>query len=62
MKWLKGKKTYLLVGLGVATVLINALTGDISFMQAITSDSVIQLIELLGLGTIRAGVSKLNGN
>ena len=59
LEWLRGKKTYILVIIGVLTVLVNFLTGDLTFLQFITSDAVIQLIELLGLGALRAGVSRV---
>ena len=59
LEWLSGKKTYILVIIGVLTVLVNFLTGDLTFLQFITSDAVIQLIELLGLGALRAGVSRV---
>jgi len=60
MAWLQGKKTYILVVLGALTVLVNWLSGDIGFVQFVQSDAFIRLIELLGLGTLRAGVSKLS--
>lgn len=56
-EWLKGKKTYILVALGVLTLVVQFLSGDISFIEFVTSESVITLIELLGIGTLRAGVA-----
>ena len=56
LEWLKGKKTYFLVAFGVLALLVQFLTGDISFMQFLSSDSFVQLLELLGLGALRAGV------
>lgn len=61
LAWLKGKKTYILVVLGALTILVQFAAGDVSFMQFISSDAFLNLLELLGLGTIRAGVSKING-
>jgi len=60
MNWLSGKKTYILVILGVLTILIHYLTGDMTFMQFINSDEFIKLLELLGIGTVRLGISKIN--
>ena len=57
MNWLKGKKTYIIVILGVLHVLVNYLTGDATFAEFIGSESVVQLIELLGLGALRKGIS-----
>ena len=58
MQWLSGKKTYILVILGTVSVLIHWLSGDTTFLQFISSEEFTKLIELLGLGTIRLGVSK----
>jgi hypothetical protein len=60
MEWFKGKKTYILVILGVAGVLIQFLAGDLSLMEFFGSEYLVQLIELLGIGTLRAGVSKIS--
>ena len=60
MEWLKGKKTYILVALGLFTVLVNFLSGDITFMEFLASKSTLDVIELLGLGTLRAGVGKIS--
>ena len=54
--WLKGKKTYFLVAFGVAALIVQAITGDISLMEFVSSDAVLQLAGLLGIGTLRAGV------
>jgi len=57
--WFKGKKTYIIVGFGVATVLVHFITGDLTLMQFIASDEFVKLLELLGLGTVRAGAHKI---
>ena len=59
MNWLKGKKTYFLVAFGILMTLVEALTGDITFMEFLTSGYMTQLLELLGIGGLRAGVSKV---
>jgi len=57
-----GKKTYFIVAFGVATILVQFLSGDVTFMQFLASDALQQLLELLGIATVRAGVAKaLNG-
>lgn len=58
MEWLKGKKTYFVIGFGVAIILVQFLVGDVSFMQFISSEAFTNLLELIGVGTLRAGVSK----
>jgi hypothetical protein len=55
--WLQGKKTYILVALGVISLLVQFLAGDVSFMQFIASQQFIELLGLLGIGTLRAGVA-----
>lgn len=57
LAFLQGKKTYILVTLGVLALLINFLSGDITLMQFLSSEKLTELIGLLGLGTIRAGVA-----
>ena len=56
--WLQGKKTYILVALGVLTVLVNFLSGDLTFIQFLSSDEFVALLGILGIGTLRAGVTK----
>lgn len=56
MEWLKGKKTYILVILGVIALLVQFLVGDISFMEFVGSPQFVELIGLLGIGTLRAGI------
>ncbi len=57
MNFLKGKKTYIIVILGVLTILTQFISGDVTFAQFLASVSVVQLIELLGIGAVRKGVS-----
>lgn len=59
MEWLKGKKTYILVVLGAITLGVQFLAGDITFIQFVSSDAMVQLVELFGIATLRAGVSKI---
>ena len=56
--WLKGFKTYILVGLGVLGLLVQFLTGDVTFMEFLNSPQLIELLGLLGIGALRAGVKK----
>ena len=56
--WFSGKKTYFIAGIGVAALFaVNALGVTIPGM-APDPDWVIRCMELLGLGTLRAGVAK----
>ena len=57
MIWLQGKKTYLIAGLMVAVSLIHLLSGDMSLTEFAASEHVNTLLEGIGLGTLRAGVS-----
>jgi len=61
MDWLKNKKTYIVSGLIVASSLVQLVTGDISLMDFLTSENLLILLGGLGLGTLRAGVSKSKG-
>ncbi len=61
MYWLKGKKTYLIAGLMVLVSMLHLITGDMSLAEFVTSEHVNTLLEGVGLGTLRAGVSKTPG-
>ena len=58
MKWLKGKKTYLVAGLMALVTLLQLLTGEATFQEFIMNEHVITLMEAVGLATLRAGVAK----
>jgi len=58
MEWLKGKKTYIIAGLMVLVSLVQFLTGDLGFVEFITNEQVLFLLNGLGLGALRSGVSK----
>ena len=57
MNWLKGKKTYIIAGLMVSASLIHLFLGDIGFVEFATSEHLYTLLEGVGLGTLRAGIS-----
>jgi len=57
MNWLKGKKTYIIAGLMVSVSLIHLFYGDIGFAEFATSEHLNTLLEGVGLGTLRAGIS-----
>ena len=61
MNWLKGKKTYIIASLMVTASLIHLFLGDISFMEFAASEHVNTLLEGVGLGTLRAGVTNNSG-
>ena len=58
MYWLKGKKPYLIAGLMVLVSMLHLVFGDISLAEFVTSEHVNTLFEGIGLGTLRAGISK----
>jgi len=63
MAWLQGKKTYILVILGVVALLVQFLVGDLSFSQFLGSQQVIELLGLLGIGALRSGLkTEVNKN
>ena len=57
MQWLQGKKTYIIAGLMVSASLVHLLSGDMAFAEFATSEHLNTLLEGVGLGTLRAGVS-----
>jgi hypothetical protein len=61
MQWLKGKKTYIIAGLMVLTSLVHLLSGDMGFVEFVTGEHLNTLLEGVGLGTLRAGVSGNRG-
>lgn len=56
---LQNKKTYILSGIGVLSVLVRFLTGEVGFMEFVNSPQFVELINYLGLATLRAGVGKI---
>lgn len=56
MNWLKGKKTYIVSALMVMVSLMQLVTGDLTLVEFLNSEQMTQLIEALGLTTLRAGI------
>ena len=61
MSGLKGKKTYLIAGLMVLISLVHLFSGDLGFVEFASSEYMNTLLEGIGLGTLRAGVSDSRG-
>ncbi len=61
MTWLHGKKTYITAGLMVLASLVHLLTGDMGFVEFLTSEHLNTLLGGIGLGTLRAGVAGSRG-
>jgi len=57
MQWLKGKKTYIIAGLMVTVSLVHLFSGDMGFAEFAASEHLNTLLEGVGLGTLRSGVS-----
>lgn len=55
---LSGKKTYIVAGLMVIVAVINLVSGDISLMDFLTDPNLILLLQALGIGFLRSGISK----
>ncbi|MBC8284618.1 MAG: hypothetical protein H8E32_12450 [Nitrospinae bacterium] len=58
MKWLKGKKTYIVSIFMFFTTSLNLISGDISLNEFVSSDSMTFLLEAMGLSTLRAGLKQ----
>ncbi len=61
MQWLQGKKTYVIAGLMASASLVHLLSGDMGLAEFVTSEHLNTLLEGIGLGTLRAGVSGNRG-
>ncbi len=58
MNWLKGKKTYLVAGGMVFIGVVKLAVGDMTLVDFLMSGDLQLLLEGLGIGFLRAGVSK----
>lgn len=57
LEFLKGKKTYILAGLGALISLVHFISGDVTIGQFLSGNQdLLNLLGFLGLGTLRAGV------
>ena len=54
---LKGKKTYIIASMMAMSVLAQLIMGDITFGQFFADGHVVTLLESLGLGSLRAGIT-----
>lgn len=57
--FLDGKKTYIVSSLLVIVALVRLLDGDITLSEFISNPDFLVLLNGLGLGSLRAGVKKL---
>ena len=58
MSWLNGKITYILFFLVVFISLIHLFTGDLTLKEFLNGEQIINLLEAMGLSTLRIGVSQ----
>jgi hypothetical protein len=58
MSWFNGKKTYILSAFMIVVSLIHLLAGNLTLIEFIGSDHMINLFEALGLSTLRIGISQ----
>ncbi len=58
MKWLQGKKTYIIGGLLAIVGIIQVITGDITLIEFLNGEELRTLLGGLGLISLRAGVEK----
>ena len=58
MSWLNGKKTYIISFLVVFISLIHLFTGDLTLKEFLNGEQIINLLEAMGLSTLRIGVSQ----
>jgi len=62
MNWLKGKRNYIIAGLMSSVSLIHLISGDVGLSEFVASEHMSTLLEGVGLGALRAGVSGERGN
>lgn len=60
MSFIKGYKTYIIAFLMVLVAVVNFITGDLGLVEFLNSPDILVLLNGLGLGALRAGVSKVN--
>ena len=58
MNWLNGKKTYIISILMTVASLMHLVSGDMTLVEFINGEQMINLFEALGLTTLRAGVGQ----
>lgn len=58
MSWLNGKKTYIISALMVMTSLVRLITGDLTLMEFLNGEQMINMFEALGLTTLRLGIGR----
>jgi hypothetical protein len=58
MDWLKGKKTYIISALMAVTSLVHLITGDLTLVEFLNGEQMINLFEAFGFTTLRAGIQK----
>ena len=58
MNWLNGKKTYIISILMALVSLMHLVTGELTLVEFISGEQMMNLFEALGLTTLRVGVAK----
>ncbi len=58
MNWLNGKKTYIISALMVVVSLMHLITGDLTLVEFLKGEKVINLFEAVGLTTLRVDVGQ----
>ncbi len=58
MKFLKGKKTYIIAGLMILRGVFELIIGDIGFSEFANGPYLTEVMAALGLSSLRAGVEK----
>jgi len=58
--FLKGKKTYIIAALLFLVSLVNLFTGSQNIIQFLNDPNLILLLGALGLGSVRAAISKVS--
>lgn len=58
MNWLNGKKTYIISALMVVVSLMHLITGDLTLVEFLKGEQVINLFEAVGLTTLRVDVGQ----
>jgi len=58
MNWLNGKKTYIISALMAVVSLMQLVTGDLTLVEFLNGEQMINLFEAVGLTTLRVGVGQ----
>jgi hypothetical protein len=56
MNWFRGKKTFIVSGLMAIASLVHLISGDLTFVEFVSSDHMMNLFNAMGLSALRTGI------